>query len=110
MGKQAKTYRLPDSTVDRIAEIARREHCSATQAIIKAVDRYCTNGEPSSSTTEVESWWLDFLTDQLSAKDKQIMNLLRLMSQSQEIMRQLIKQNERLLEIGKGKPSKHGKH
>lgn len=88
MARQAKTYRLPDQTVDLIAETAQRDGCSATQVIVRAIAAYCGDADKGSTDGNTDGSTppklLDLLAEQLATKDQQIEHLQLLLSQSQQ--------------------------
>ena len=98
MARQAKTYRLPDQTVDLIAEAAERDGCSATQVIIKAIGMYCASdadGDAASKTAAANDALVEALRDQIAdlkhrndRLDQQIEHLQLLLSQSHQLLSQ----------------------
>lgn len=104
MARQAKTYRLPDQTVDLIAETAERDGCSATQVIVQAIQMYCCRDATDNTDGNTPSKVVDMLAEQLATKDRQIEHLQLLLSQSH----QLLNQRQALPAAGK-KGKKKGK-
>ena len=88
MARQAKTYRLPDQTVDLIAETAQRDGCSATQVIVQAIAMYCGRDATDNSDGNTPSKVVDMLAEQLATKDRQIEHLQLLLSQSHQLLSQ----------------------
>ena len=88
MARQAKTYRLPDQTVDLIAETAERDGCSATQVIVQAIAMYCGRDATDNSDGNTPSKVVDMLAEQLATKDRQIEHLQLLLSQSHQLLSQ----------------------
>ena len=85
MARQAKTYRLPDQTVDLIAETAQRDGCSATQVIVQAIAMYCGRAATDNTDGNTPSKVVDMLAEQLATKDQQIEHLQLLLSQSHQL-------------------------
>ena len=88
MARQAKTYRLPDQTVDLIAETAERDGCSATQVIVQAIAMYCGRAATDNTDGNTPSKVVDMLAEQLATKDQQIEHLQLLLSQSHQLLSQ----------------------
>ena len=88
MARQAKTYRLPDQTVDLIAETAERDGCSATQVIVQAIAMYCGRAATDNTDSNTPSKVVDMLAEQLATKDRQIEHLQLLLSQSHQLLSQ----------------------
>ena len=88
MARQAKTYRLPDQTVDLIAETAERDGCSATQVIVQAIAMYCGRDATDNTDGNTPSKVVDMLAEQLATKDRQIEHLQLLLSQSHQLLSQ----------------------
>ena len=70
MARQAKTYRLPDQTVDLIADTAQRDGCSATQVIVQAIAMYCGCDATDNTGGNTPSKVVDMLAEQLATKDR----------------------------------------
>ena len=88
MARQAKTYRLPDQTVDLIADTAQRDGCSATQVIVQAIAMYCGRAATDNTDGNTPSKVVDMLAEQLATKDRQIEHLQLLLSQSHQLLSQ----------------------
>ena len=106
MARQAKTYRLPDQTVDLIAETAERDGCSATQVIVQAIQMYCDRDTDGSTDSNTPSKVVDMLAEQLATKDQQIEHLHLLLNQSQQ---QVVLLNQRQALLPAEKPKKKAK-
>lgn len=106
MARQAKTYRLPDQTVDLIAETAERDGCSATQVIVQAIAMYCGRAATDNTDSNTPSKVVDMLAEQLATKDQQIEHLHLLLNQSQQ---QVVLLNQQLALPAAKKGKKKGR-
>lgn len=113
MARQAKTYRLPDQTVDLIAETAQRDGCSATQVIVRAIAAYCGNADKGSTESSTDDALVEALRDQVAdlqhrndRLDQHIEHLQLLLSQSQQ---QVVLFGQQLALPGAGKGKKKAK-
>lgn len=100
MARQAKTYRLPDQTVDLIAETAQRDGCSATQVIVRAIAAYCGNADKGSTESSTDDALVEALRDQVADLKHRNDDLSMLLNQSQQL--QLMALGNRLPAPGKG--------
>lgn len=101
MARQAKTYRLPDQTVDLIAETAQRDGCSATQVIVRAVATYCASDATDSTESSTDDALVEALRDQIADLQHRNDNLDRLLNQCQQL--QLMALGNRLPAPEKGR-------
>ena len=102
MARQAKTYRLPDQTVDLIAETAERDGCSATQVIVQAIAMYCASDADGNAASKTDGKTaaandalvaalrdqIDDLKHRNDRLDQQIEHLQLLLSQSHQLLSQ----------------------
>ncbi len=104
MGRTAKTYRLPAETLEQIEQIAEREECSATRAVVLAVRAYSLQSSEGNAGAGAEQDGGN--AELVQALRQQVETLTRALDQSQQL--QLMALGKRLPAAGE-KPKKKAK-
>lgn len=94
MSRTAKTYRLPAETLEQIEQVAEREECSATRALVLAVRAYSLQSDEGNAGAGAEQDGGN--AELVQALRLQVETLTRALDQSQQLQ---------LLALGKRLPA-----